>query len=119
MDGSTAVLAREEGNSDYPRIITSPPQLAMRVVNGGATHSGQWQRRLDPTIGLSDLQWFQENVRELVGRERQWIGILGRRIVGSGDSFAEVRDRLAQDGIRDALIVQIPANVGRREYFIG
>lgn len=119
MDGSTAVLAREEGNSDYPRIVTALSHLAMPIVDGGVTDSGQWQRRLDPTIGLSDLQWFQDNVRQLAGRERQWVGILGRQIVASGNSFAEVRDHLARDGVRDALIVRVPANVGRREYFIG
>jgi hypothetical protein len=97
----------------------SPPQLTMPVVNGGVTDNGQWRRRLDPTIGLRELRWFRGNVRQLTGHQRQWIAILGQQIVAFGDSLANVRDRLAQQGIRDALVVRIPENLERREYFIG
>lgn len=120
MDGSTAVLVYEERSSDYPRIGTlPPPHFTMPILSGGETYVAEWPRRLNPTLGLRELRWFQDNVRELVGHEGQWIAILGRQIVASSDSFAEVRDRLARDGIRDALILRVPADAGRREYFIG
>lgn len=119
MDGSTAVLLNEQGSSAYRRLITSPLHPPMPVMDGGVTDSTRWQHRLDPTIGLAELRWFQDNARELVGQEGQWIAILGQQIVASGDSLGKVRDRLAQQGIRDALVVRVPQNVARREYFIG
>ena len=119
MDGSTAVLLDEQGSSAYPRLIMSPLHPTMPVMDGGVTDSTRWRHRLDPTIGLAELRWFQENVRELVGQEGQWIAILGRQIVASDDSLGKVRDWLAERGIRDALVVRVPQNVARREYFIG
>jgi hypothetical protein len=116
---STAVLARPEGSSSY-RITVMPPRVVRtQLIGGGATDPHPWERRLDPRAGLEELVWFQQNRGELAAYQNRWIAILGRGIVAFGDSMREVRDQLRDRNLRDALVLHVPEDVARREYFIG
>jgi hypothetical protein len=120
MVESTAVaLIEPQDSSSYPATVTPALPVTVRLMAGGVTDAHPWECRLDPSIGVAELRWFQENLRDLAEYEGRWIAILGPRIVGSGDSLGEVRDQLADQSIRDALILQVQEDVARREYFIG
>lgn len=118
MDSTAAVLTRQ-GSSSYPATVTPVVPVTGQVTFGGATDTSPWERRLDPQMGVPELRWYQENLRQLADHEGRWIAILGQEIVASGRSMRDVRDQLSQQSVRDALIVRVPEDVTRREYFIG
>lgn len=119
MDSTAAVLVRPQSSSAYRVTVTPSCPITSQVIAGGATDTHPWERRLDPRVGVEELRWFQENQRQLADYENRWIAILGQGIVAFGHSMREVRDQLAQQNVRDALIIHVPENVTRREYFIG
>jgi hypothetical protein len=98
----------------------SPPHVVNGdVIYGGATDTNPWERYPNPWAGVEDLRWFHENQRQLTAYQDRWIAILRQGVVASGLSMREVRDQVVAQRFYDALIVHVPEDVTRREYFIG
>ena len=68
--------------------------------------------------GLQEMHWFQQNRTKLVNYARLWIAVLGDRIVASGTSFQEVRDYVAAQMLRDALIIYVSDDATKWDYLV-
>lgn len=83
----------------------------------GVTDRQPWQSASG--AGLNELHWFENNVERLEAYQGQWIAILGEKVIAFGSSISEVRSQLIEANVHDALVVRVPHDVMRREYFIG
>ncbi len=66
-----------------------------------------------------DQRWIHEHMEELPEYNGQWVAVLDRRIVASGETADNVIDELEDAAINGALLVQFPKDVHRKVYFIG
>ena len=108
-----------EVGTALPRFIPQyTPTIWTVDLPAGVTDGSPWQRA-NPQAGVRELDWFEGHLHEFAAYEGMWIAILGHRVVASGRSMAELRQEIEQHGIVDALVVRVPGDVSRREYFIG
>lgn len=103
----------------WPFTVIQPSVVSNDVTYGDATNTNPWERNPNPLAGVEELRWFHENQRQLAAYQDRWIAILRRHVVASGHSMREVRDQVVAQRFDDALIVHVPEDVTRREYFIG
>jgi len=119
MNCTAAALLTPQSVSSRPLTVSPPHVVNGDVIYGGATDTHPWKRRPQPAAGVQELRWFHENLAQLAGYENRWVALLGQQIVAYGGSIEEVHGELHRRGIYDALVVLVPADVERREYFIG
>lgn len=73
-----------------------------------------------PTLhpGVRELRWFHDNRDAVANYRGLWIAILGGRIVASEATFEATHDRLLQQGLTDALIVQVPDDPAKWDHLL-
>jgi len=103
----------------WPFTVVQPSVVSNGVTYEDATDPHPWERKPNPWAGVEELRWFHENQGQLTDYQDRWIAILRQRVVASGHSMSEVRDQVVAQRLHDALIVHVPEDVTRREYFIG
>jgi hypothetical protein len=95
-DTTLPVVLGAETGEDYP------PEVQTATV--------EWRTYRRP--GEDEAQWFSANPSLFMTCQGLWIGIKGHRIVARGASLSEVHDQLTKLEILDALIVQVPGDLG-------
>jgi len=109
-----------EGGASHYRISEAlRGDIAREFVMRGDTSAGPWEHPARPLAGANELRWFRQSPEELAAYQNRWVGIIGRRVVAHGDAMREVVDQLRERGIWGALVVRVPADLTKREYFIG
>lgn len=76
------------------------------------THTATVEWRTPRRPGEDEARWFAANPSLFTNDQGLWIGIKGHRIEARGASLAEVHDQLTRMEIIDALIVQVPGDLG-------
>lgn len=116
---STAARWHASQSTSRPWDFTTSYTQSRDEIDPGVTDASPWERRLNSWAGVEELRWFNDNLQALGQYEGSWIAIWGRNVAASGHSMEEVRDQVVARGIRDAVILRMPDDVSRREYFIG
>jgi hypothetical protein len=62
--------------------------------------------------GEVEARWYSENQSRLTNEQGLWVGIKDDRIVARGANLSEVHNQLTRLEILDALIVQVPEDLG-------
>ena len=95
-DTTLPVVVGVETGEDYP--------AATQVA------TVEWRTQRRP--GEEEARWFAANPALFANERGLWIGIKGRHVVARGTSLSEVHDHLTRLEILDALIVQVPGDLG-------
>ena len=107
MDRRIATTSRAKGTPPFQEISQfSDPDISA------------WEPQPNSKAGLQEMHWFQQNRTKLVNYARLWIAVLGDRIVASGTSFQEVRDYVAAQMLRDALIIYVSDDATKWDYLV-
>lgn len=64
-----------------------------------------------PQRGVRELRWFHNNRNIVANYCGLWIAILGENVIASEPTFEQVHERVLDQGLTDALIVQVPNDV--------
>jgi len=83
-----------------------------------ASVAASWEPLPNARAGVEELRWYEENKANLGNYRGLWIAISARGIVASGLRFDQVYETVAGQNLFDALIIRVPDDVNRRDYFI-
>lgn len=95
-DTTLPVVLSADTGEDYP------PEMQTATV--------EWRATRRP--GEEEARWFSANPARFTNCQGLWIGIKGHKIEARGASLSEVHDQLTRMEILDALIVQVPRDLG-------
>jgi hypothetical protein len=79
---------------------------------------GQWQVAPNPSAGVVECEWLEQNLKKLHAVAGLWVAIKGKGIRASSDDLEQLLDWLADQQISDALVTQIPEDVASTRYVI-
>lgn len=71
-----------------------------------------------PHPGVRELRWFHDNRDAVANYSGLWIAILGETIIASEPTFEEVHDKVLEQGLTDALIVQVPDDLTEWDHLL-
>ncbi len=74
--------------------------------------------RSESNLRQDDLEWVLGDPPVLRPLRGQWIAVVERTVVASGTSADDVVDDLVEQGISDALLMQVPTERELRSYLI-
>lgn len=74
--------------------------------------------RSESNLRQDDLEWVLADPPVLRPLRGQWIAVIERAVVASGTTADDVVDDLVEQGISDALLMQVPTERELRSYLI-
>jgi hypothetical protein len=114
---STSKIPRRDTLVDLQLVPDTAVSLGQQLAPMPIA-DGQWQVAPNPSAGVVECEWLEQNLKKLHAVAGLWVAIKGKGIRASSDDLEQLLDWLADQQISDALVTQIPEDVASTRYVI-